>query len=148
MNGRNDIVQQDPFGNLIDWGPVLDLLEEISDKGQLASCQKGLIRILRYRGNWRLREEVLQRVGQIENPSAELIHQVLAILADDNIYYDARILASKALIALLENTRDGFRSEMNKAVKQVTERLMATPQPPLFDDAIMELSPKIESLCA
>jgi hypothetical protein len=148
MNERSDEMKQDPFGNLIDWGPVIDLLEEISDKGQLASCQKGLIRILRYKGNWRLREEVLRRVGRIEKPSAELIHQVLAILADDNIYYDARILASKALIALLENTQDGFRSEMNEAVKQVTERLMATPQPPYFDDAIMELCPKIEPLSA
>jgi len=95
-----------------------------------------------------LRGEERRRGGKIENPSAEVIYQVLAVLADDNIYYDARILASKALIALLENTRDGFRSEMNEAVKKVTERLMAPPQPPYFDDAIMELFSKIEPLSA
>ena len=135
---------QDPFGDLVDCGSVLDLLRDLADKGQLTVCQAGLIRILKYRGNWRLREEVLRQVSQMENPTVELIHQVLAVLADDNIYYDARILASSALIALLEKTQDGFHSEVNKAVQKVTDRLMATPQPPFFDEALKELYQKIE----
>lgn len=151
INERSDRMQQDPFGNLMDWGPVLDRLEEFEDKQLLADNQPGLIRILKYKGNWRLREEVLRRISQIENPCEKLIQQVLAILADDNLYYDVRILASNALIELLQNTHDGFHSEMSKAVKQVVDRLMAVPQPPNLDRALnslrMVLPQKIQGIC-
>ena len=96
-------MKQDPFGNLTDWGPVLDTFEVLADNGRLAECQPGLIRILRFKGNWRLREEVLKRVGKIQTPSRELVLQVLAILSDDNTYYDARIIAGDALVQLLKN---------------------------------------------
>jgi len=95
-------MKHDLFGSLRDWGPVLELVDDLADNGQLAKCQPGLIRILRYKGNWRLREEVLKRVGEIKTPSSELVFQVLSILADDNIYYDVRILASEALIQMVE----------------------------------------------
>lgn len=136
-------IKHDPFGNLYDWGTALDLLEEVTDRGQLVDCQPGLIRILRYKGNWRLREEVLKRVGKIKNPSNQLIFQVLSILADDNIYYDARILASDALIQMLKNVRDGFDSEINQTIRKVAERLRATPQPPIFDNALKMLYSEI-----
>jgi len=74
---------QDPFGNLREWGPVLELLDELESNGKLAECQRGLVRILRYKGNWRLREEVLKRIGGIPSPSDELAGQVLTILSDD-----------------------------------------------------------------
>jgi len=136
-------MKHDPFGNLSDWGPVLEIFNELADTGQLADCQPGLIRILLYKGNWRLREEVLKRVGEIQTPSDELVFQVLAILADDNIYYDARILASDALIQLLKNVQDGFRSEINMSAQKVVERLRTTPQPPIFDNALKKLYPEI-----
>lgn len=136
-------MKHDPFGNLRDWGPVLVLLEKLSDNGQLVDCQPGLIRILKYKGNWQLREEVLKKVGEIQDPSGELICQVLSILADDNIYYDARILASDALIQLLKNAQDGFNGEMSMSVRKVTEKLRTTPQPPIFDNALEELHSEI-----
>ena len=136
-------MKQDPFGNLTDWGAVLDILDELTDNGKLAECQLGLIRILKYKGNWRLREEVLKRVGEIQTPSDELVYQVLSILADDNIYYDARILASDALIQLLKNAQDGFNGEMSMSVRKVTEKLRTTPQPPIFDNALEELHSEI-----
>ncbi len=67
--------------------------------------QRGLVRILRYKGNWLLREEVLKRIGGIPSPSDELAGQVLTILSDDNIYYEARVIASNALIGLLKNNQ-------------------------------------------
>jgi len=132
-------MKQDPFGNLSDWGSVLEILDNLSDNGNLAECQPGLIRILKYKGNWRLREEVLKRAGEIQTPSYEMVFQVITILADDNIYYDARILASCALIPLLKCVQDGSCGELNKQTRKVVEKLRSTPQPPFFDKALKRL---------
>ena len=136
-------MKHDPFGNLSDWGPVLGLVDGLADNGQLADCQPGLIRILRHKGNWQLREEVLKRVGEIQDPSREMISQVLSILADDNIYYDARILASEALIQFLKNVRDGFNGEIKISLQKVAERLRTTPQPAIFDNALKKIYSEI-----
>jgi hypothetical protein len=136
-------MEKDPFGNLTDWGPVLDLLEELSEKGSLSRCQSGLVRILRYKGNWRLREEVLKKVNEVENPCNELVLQLISLLADDNLYYDARILAGNALIQLSRNVQSGFPVELNKEIKKVTEKLKNTPHPPFFEYAIERVHSKI-----
>jgi len=137
-------MKHDPFGNLNDWGTVLELLKELADKGLLTDCQPGLIRILRYRGNWRLREEVLKRVGEIQVPSNELLFQVLATLSDDNIYYDVRILAGDALIQLLNSAQGGSRVEINHEICKVIEKLRSTPQPPFLDEALKRLHIEVD----
>ena len=136
-------MKQDPFGNLTDWGAVLDIFDELADNGKLEECQPGLIRILKYKGNWRLREDVLKRVGEIQNPSDQLICQILSILDDDNTYYDVRILASDALIQMLKNVQDGFDDGINLSVRKVTERLRTTPHPPIFHNALKKLYSEI-----
>jgi len=133
----------DPFGSLRDWGPVLELLDELVSNGKLAECQRGLVRILRYKGNWRLREEVLKRIGEIPSPSAELVSQALTIFADDNIYYDARILASDALIQFLKNSQSSLQQEFVPEVKRVIQKLSKLPQPPIYDTAIKKLDSEI-----
>ncbi len=135
----------DPFGNLRDWGPVLKLLEELTSNGKLAECQHGLVRILRYKGNWRLREEVLKRIGGIPEPSNELLGQALTIFADDNIYYDARILASDALIQLLKNSQGSLPQTFIPEIRKVIEKLSKWPQPPIYDTAIKKLDSEISS---
>lgn len=132
-------MKHDPFGSLSNWGKVLDLLEELANNNQLASCQTGLIRILRYKGHWRLREEVLKRIGRIQTPSNELIDQLLSILADDNIYYDVRILAGNAMIQLLKSVRNSFCGEINKEIRKVVEKLKRTPQPPFLEETLDRL---------
>ena len=129
-------MKQDPFGNLTDWGPVLDTFDELADNGRLAECQPGLIRILRFKGNWRLREEVLKRVGEILTPSKEMVLQVLAILADDNTYYDARIIAGDALVHLLKNGPADSHEELTSAARKLVDKLKGTPQPPFFGEAL------------
>ena len=136
-------MKEDPFGNLTDWGAVLDMVDELADTGKLSECQPGLIRILRYKGNRRLREEVLKQVTRIQSPSHHLIRQVLSILDDDNTYYDARILASDALIQMLKNIQNGFGDEISIAVRKITERLRTTPHPPIFDTALKKLYSEI-----
>jgi hypothetical protein len=132
-------MNQDPFGNLRDWGRVLDMLDELAGNGKLEEYQSALIRILRFKGNWRLREEALKRVGSFQTPCDELIFQVLSILADDNIYYEARILATEALLQMFKNVREGFSENINMSARKVTERLRMTPQPVAFDNALTRL---------
>jgi len=139
-------MNQDPFGNLRNWGSVLDLLGELTDNAKLEQCQPGLIRILRFKGNWRLREEVLKRLGAIQTPSHNLIYQALSILADDNIYYDARILAAEALIQMLKNVQSDLDGNINMSVREVTERLRTTPQPFIFDNALKNLHLEISEI--
>jgi hypothetical protein len=126
----------DPFGNLQDWGEVLELLDELAQNGRLVECQRGLVRILNYKGNWRLREEVLKRLDQIPEPTDDLIGQVLSILADDNTYYEARIMASKALTHLLKNGVKEARRELHLKSRKIIEKLCQTPQPPVFEKAL------------
>ena len=137
-------MKHDPFGNLKDWGPVMEIFDELVESGKLSDCQPGLVRILQYKGNWRLREKALKLVGQIPHPSDELIFQILATLADDNIYFDARVLAGDALIKLSQNTRSNFRDEIKKEVHKVIEKLRSTPQPPFLDEALIKLHSELQ----
>jgi hypothetical protein len=132
-------MKEDPFGNLMDWGNVLDILDDLAENGQLSQCQKGLARVLRYKGNWRLREEVLKCVGHVQHPSAELVHQVISILDDDNIYYEVRIIAGNALIQLLNNPENSTDHELYRGAWKVVEKLISTPQPPFFEKTIKSL---------
>lgn len=133
-------MQPDSFGNLQDWGPVLDKLCQLTHEGKLGDHQAELIRILRYQGNWRLREETLHRISAIEQPSKALIEQVLRIIADKNLYFEARILACQSMIDLLKKTGHSFDAAIRDAVIGTLAKLLATPQPPIFTDALRQLS--------
>jgi len=132
-------MKQDPFGNLRNWGMALHIVDELASGNKLSENQAGLVRILRYKGNWRLREEVLKHVGKIQRPSHSLIRQVVSIVDDDNIYYDARILAADALIQIMKKVQNESNYEINILVRRVTDRLRSTPQPPMFDSALNKL---------
>ncbi len=136
-------MNQDPFGNLTDWGQVLDMLDVLERSGDISNYQPGLIRILRYKGNWRLREEVLKRAGSIEAPSNDLVSQVLDLLEDDNVYYDVRILAGRALIQLLRNMEGGGSEDIHARTQSTIAKLERIPQPPLFLNALNRLSEEI-----
>ena len=130
---------QDPFGNLREWGSVLELLADLKSAGCLAECQRGIIRILRYRENWRLREEMLKQLGHIETPTEELIDEVCNIVMDENSYYEVRILASRALALLVSNQHKLSGTRCRPKMESIMESLkaaMATPHPPVFRDAL------------
>lgn len=130
---------QDPFGNLREWGSVMELLEDLKSTGCLAECQRGIIRILRFRENWRLREEVLKQLGHIETPSEELIEEVCRIVLDDSTYYELRILASSVLARLIQNKRELIGPEFRPQAESIMESLksaMEIHHPPIFRDAL------------
>ena len=132
-------MKHDPFGNLTDWGMALNVFEEMANNGRLDECQPGLIRILRFKGNWRLREEVLKRIGELQIPSEDVFLQVLSILSDDNIYYDARVIAGEVLVEMLKNVHADAYDELVTAAKKTVEKLRRTPQPPFFNEALDRL---------
>lgn len=134
-------MKSDPFGNLRDWGPVLELVCKLADEGNLGEYQHGLTRILRYRDNWRLREETLMRIGKIENPDDALVHQVLNIIADENLYYEVRILACETMEELLQNGFDKFDATLETEILKTVENLLSTSaqHPPIFEPALKKL---------
>ncbi len=132
-------MQPDPFGNLRDWGPVLDLICQLADSGELSECQPGLTRILAYKDNWRLREETLKRIGTIDNPSEAMISQVLRIVADENLYYEVRIMACETMGEWLKNYRNHFSAATKASLAEKMAKQLATPQPPIFADALKKL---------
>ncbi len=125
-------MQPDPFGNLKDWGPVLELICKLADDGNLRECQPGLTRILRYRDNWRLREETLNRIGKISNPADALVRQVLNIIADENLYDEVRILACDTMMELLKNSANTFDIQTEKELLEIVENLLSSQHPPQF----------------
>jgi len=131
-------MSSDIFGNLMDWGQAMDKLNQIKQSKTLNEHQSGLARILRYRDNWRLRETVLNYVKDITHPSDGLLTEVLNIVMDENVYYDARIIAVDALASLMNNCKYNKesdridKSDVNKTIKA----LLVTPHPPIFHEAI------------
>ena len=132
-------MQPDPFGNLRDWGVVLELICQLSDGSQLGECQPGLVRILRYRDNWRLREEVLNRIGNINKPDNTLVLQVLDVITDENLYYEVRILACETMMEFLKNGANAFETEVKKEMRQTVENLLSSQHPPIFEQALKKL---------
>ena len=86
------------FGNLMDWGQVVEKLKELKKEKRLDDCQEEFIRVLRYPNNWRLREMVLEYIKDVQNPIDDLLLCTLNIMIDNKIYYDYRILATKRAI--------------------------------------------------
>lgn len=132
-------MQSDPFGNLRDWGPVLALICQLSDEEKLSECQPGLTRILRYRDNWRLREETLNRIGRINTPDDTLILQVLNIISDEKLYYEVRILACETMMDFLKNGAITFKTEVKTEIRTTVENLLSNQHPPVFEPVLKKL---------
>lgn len=132
----------DVFGNLREWSQVPAQIAGLQSGNRLDEHQEGLIRILRYRDNWRLREIALAAAKDLKRPSAELLGQLLGIAADEGVYDTARLLALQALTALLADKarqaeeRIRFVNELNT--------LLTRPASPLVREALRK---SLASLC-
>jgi len=129
----------DTFGNLDDWGKVLKTLEDLKKKKKLDKHQSGLARILRDGQNWRLLERVLEYGKEINQPADEFLAEVTDIMANRNIYLDARILAAEVLDSLVPrrstNSRnDGIFSKTLLIRKMVD--ILNSSEPPIFHELI------------
>lgn len=87
--------------DLQDWGRVLGELEELKELRLLDEHQEGLKRVLRYGGNWRLRECAIKCVQEVAAPKNALLQEVCAIMCDEDIYPELRMLAVETLRKLM-----------------------------------------------
>ncbi|MCP4115784.1 MAG: hypothetical protein GY737_10330 [Desulfobacteraceae bacterium] len=130
------------FGNLMDWGQVLETLEDMTKKGRLSEHQGELIRLLRFNQNWRLREAAIEALEFVDHPSLDLAKEVFSIVKRKDLYYDVRILAVDGLSKLMErivDRQDLNGEDANAFVDQTISglaELLETPEPPKFHDAL------------
>ncbi|MFB3906757.1 MAG: hypothetical protein ACE15E_25260 [Acidobacteriota bacterium] len=133
-------MKPDVFGDLRDWGRILAVLRLLEEKGRLDEVQEGLIRLLRYRQNWQLREKALLSARRVSNPSESLLFAVLEVVSDRGTYSDARTLASQTLALLVPRALARAGSSGGEAIKQAIvcqlSSLLETPEPPVLSDAI------------
>lgn len=132
-------MKSDIFGNLREWGQVLELLDNLKKSKELDENQSGLARILRYRKNWRLLERVLEYGKEIRQPADEFLSAVSNIVTDQNIYLDARILAVNALGYLIPRRRKNCQDDQKFNETLVVGKMMDilnSPGPPIFQGAI------------
>lgn len=137
------------FGDLRDWGQVLDQLATLKASPELDDHQKALRRLLRYRQNWRLREAAIDAIGNLKTPSEELVSEMLAVVADEESYCELRVHAADVLASLLstnqQSSGDASTSVAHHAVQQMQE-LLESPQQPVLHEAIRR-SVKSIGLC-
>lgn len=94
-------MERDLLGNLTEWGRVADFLEQMRRDRNLDEHQAGMARILRYRGNWRLTEQVLWLALQVTQANDLLTAEVINLLADPRSDWETRLLAARAAGHLL-----------------------------------------------
>jgi hypothetical protein len=138
------------FGNLTDWSIVLEKLEKLSDSRELGNYQDELIRLLRFDQNWRLREAAIESLSFVENPGLNLAREVISLIKRKDLYYDVRILATDSLgklfTAIVKTQafeKDILKQFVLEIIKDV-EGLLASPEPPKFQDALQNTMDQIK----
>lgn len=128
----------DIFGNLAEWGHVLDQLKKLREEKLLDEHQSGLARMLRYRTNPRLMEQVLICALDISQASDALIADVLDVVVSTEVVLPFRTQAARALGHLLTH-RPPQTSVASLDIKQVVETmesLATVPGPPVLIAAL------------
>ena len=128
-------MDKDIFGNLTDWGTVLDQIEALKQSQSLDGYQSGLMRILRYKDNWKLRETVLSCLKELRHPGEAIMDEVWGIMMDETGYFDQRILAADCLSHLAGNHQLTNPTYLAKAIDGM-RKLLDSPLPPVFHKAI------------
>jgi hypothetical protein len=140
------------FGNLNDWGMVLDKLNNLSANRELGHHQNELIRLLRFDQNWRLREAAIESLPSIEIPSIDLAKEVLSLIKRKDLYYDVRILASDGLEKLavaIVNNKTLDKDILQHLVQEIIDKidaLLSSPEPPKFHDALQNLMNQVKKI--
>lgn len=125
----------DIFGDLQDWGRVLETIERLRLQHELAAHQPGLARILRYRRNWQLTESVLRAAVEFDRRDDLLTAEVLHVLVDGESHLETRVLAARAVGALLRlPPPQGSTFDERRAVETV-EDVARQPGPPVLTQA-------------
>jgi hypothetical protein len=136
----------DTLGNLEQWGRALEQLDEWKRAGQLDSHQDDLLWLLRFRGNWRLREAALEMMALLQVPAPELIRQACDIMMNESLYHEVRILAAEAVAVLLSSERNpsALTEPLTDEVRGRIHALLESGQPPVMHLALRRMLSRIE----
>jgi len=127
----------DPFGDLRDWGRVISKIGQLRQDGTLQENQDGLIRVLRYRFNWQLRQAALESVQSIPKPSPPLLNVLISIAGDESVELEFRLLACAAVNHVLwrSGSAAGGGDLRHRAALEA-DTLLAVTQTPVLRAAI------------
>ncbi len=145
-------MENNSFGNLTDWGIVLEKLEKLSKNKELGNYQDELIRLLRFDQNWRLREAAIESLPFVENPGLNLAREIISLIKRKDLYYDVRILATDGLEKLATTivNNKGFDKDILKqfvlSIQKDLDALLASPEPPIFHDALQNSMNQIKEI--
>ncbi len=145
-------MEKNIFGNLTDWGIVLEKLEKLSESRELGNYQDELIRLLRFDQNWRLREAAIESLPFVDNPGLNLAREIISLIKRKDLYYDVRILATDGLEKLtitIINNRAFDKDILKQFVHAIIEdldALLASPEPPKFHDALQNSMNQIKEI--
>ena len=143
-------MNSDIFGNLREWENIPSQIAALAKDGKLNEHQGGLVRILRYKENWRLRELVLKSVRNLTIPSNELIMEILNILENEEIYWEMRLLAVDAIQDLLtrkDTVYEGDRCNVTRSISERIQSLVNSAGPPILQDSLRNCLSAIQSTC-
>lgn len=130
----------DSFENMDDWAAILDQIETARAGHKLDTLQPGLLHILRYPHNWKLRETVLECLKELQTPSEELVDEVWEIMMDSAVYYEQRILAADCLEHICAHhlkTRERVISGMR--------HLLETPIPTIVHETLLQIFKRLDA---
>ena len=126
----------DIFGDLREWGRVLDQIEQLRLAGRLDEHQEGLTRVLRYRYNERLREAALRVVPEIREPSKDLLDVLLQIVSDEYCALETRLLACEAVRHVISRIRALGLADPDEPAAQLAGEILRVPQPAALREAV------------
>lgn len=135
------------FGNLDEWGRVLERLAELTRSGEIEQHQEDLAMLLRYPDNWRLREAALERVSAIRTPTNALIHEICRIMLNDRLYFHVRVLAAEALTVALERLAECTDPELDRLRRDIAKKvhlLLDAHEVPVVHQAARRILQKVE----
>ncbi|HOB73711.1 MAG TPA: hypothetical protein PKG54_04225 [Phycisphaerae bacterium] len=134
------------FGNLDEWGRVLEQLGELTRSGAIERHQEDLAMLLRYQDNWRLREAALEAIPAIQRPTEALIREVCRIMLNDGLYYQIRVLAAEVLNAIIDRLPPAPQDQPTSLRCEIREHIRAlldTQDVPVLHQAVRRILPKI-----
>ncbi|MGE5644628.1 MAG: hypothetical protein ACM336_02430 [Acidobacteriota bacterium] len=122
------------FGDLQEWGRVLDQVRRLRQDGTLDQHQPELARLVRYPSNWQLRQAGLRAAAELKTAGDEVLRATVRVLADEEMDLDTRVLAGNAVSRMLgaadSRIGDAARAEAIGAIGD----LLKKHQPPVLHE--------------
>lgn len=127
----------DIFGDLREWGTILNKLDRLTQTGNLEKHQRGLVRLLRYRFNWQLRLAAIQAAATLRAPSPEVADALLRVVGDEYSELGTRVSASDAVCDVMRTLNaSSWPEEIEESIRTFTDSFLGGPQSPTLRNAV------------